>query len=526
MLVDFFQHGIKSQSWSRFDKLTEARVCYVGTPISNLACLASQERSGDNNYLHLPTPQVHSIEPWKPDSRSYALQMRQNLESELGLLPSKDVMDALIEAFFDEIHPGFPIIDECEFRVGYADPDNPPPLLLFQAILLAGAHVCKHPTVAGSRTHVRTALFHRAKTLWDLRFENDRATLVQTALIFSWHVENADTVSANNYYWISVACTIAFGLGMHRDLSGPSSCVMPPPFRHLFRRIWWTLFQAAVASSLDQGRPLLTYPEQSDQPPLTEDDLIERDGTRNTKIRLQYCVHNSTLCEITADILNLYSPGSLRKSGGFVDTSVLDARLAAWLMALPPGDDFYDSTLRLHYNTALLHLHRTAVQPAESEVSVVSHKLCSSSAESIVSTLSAMVANDTIRKCHFTALTAITASAIHFVREMRLAIGQNLTLVALQAQAHLDGCFPVLRELTPYWPNASSVEKLCHYLLERTKSMMATNLSATGATAGDSGTVNYPDGNFVAEDWDHILATLYAPGLEPEWSNPQSGIGF
>lgn len=523
VLVDFFQHGIGSQHWSRFDRPTEARMCYVGTSLSNLAFLVSQERCGDNSNLHYPNPQVHRIVPWKPDPMSYALQMRQNLESELSSFPAQDVRDALIEAFFTEIHPGFPVIDESEFRASYADPENPPPLLLFQAILLAGAHVCKHPKVAESRSLVRTALFQRAKTLWDLRFENDRVILVQAALIFSWHIENADTVSANSYYWISVACGIAYGLGMHRDLARSSSSVLPQWSKNLFRRIWWTLFQAAVASSLDQGRPLLARCDDSDQPPLTEDDLIEVDGSPNKNIRLQYCVHNSTLCEIIADILTLFSPGSLRRSGGLVDTSIVDTRLAAWLMALPPGDDYYSCTLRLHYNTALLHLHRTAIQLGGSNVLTDSQKLCSSAAESIAGTLSGMVANKTISRCYFTSLTAIMASAVHFVRDMRLAIGQNSTLLALQSQAQLEGCLPILRELALYWPTASSVEKLCQHLLERMKSMMITH-QTTGA-AGDT-TLNFPDPNIIPEDWDYILSTLHAAGPEHDWSNAQSGMGF
>jgi len=523
VLVDFFQHGIGSQQWSRFDRLAEARLCYVGTPLSNLAFLVSQERCGDNSNLHYPTPQIHRIVPWKPDPRSYALQIRQNLESELSSFPAKDIRDALVEAFFQEIHPGFPVVDESEFRASYADSENPPPLLLFQAILLAGAHVCNHPKVAESRSLVRTALFQRAKTLWDLRFENDRVTLVQAALIFSWHIENADTVSANSYYWISVACGIAYGLGMHRNLAGSSSSVLPQWSKNLFRRIWWTLFQAAVASSLDQGRPLLARCDDSDQPPLTEDDLIEIDGSLNANVRLEYCVQNSTLCEIIADILTMFSPGSLRRSGGLVGTSVVDTRLAAWLMALPPGDDYYSSTLRLNYNTALLHLHRTVIQLGESNMSADSQKLCSSAAESIVGTLRDMIASKTISRCYFTALTAITASAVYFVRDMRLAIGQNHMLLALQSQAQLEGCLPILGELALYWPTAGSVVKLCQHLLERMKSMMITH--QTTGIASDVA-MNFQDSNIIPEDWDYILSTLHATGPEADWSNTQSGMGF
>lgn len=39
--------------------------------------------------------------------------------------------------YFDDIHPGYPVIDEESFRRQYADPADPPPLLLFHCVLLA-----------------------------------------------------------------------------------------------------------------------------------------------------------------------------------------------------------------------------------------------------------------------------------------------------------------------------------------------------------------------------------------------------
>lgn len=316
-LVEFFRRGIGSQSWSLFDKPTEARICYIGTSLSNLAHLVSEERSGDNTILHYPVPQIHPIVAWKSDANLPALRACQNLEQDLSTLPARDVRDALVEAFFSDIHPGFPIVDESEFRRNYADKDSPPPLLLYQAVLLAGSHVCQHARVVESRSTLKTVLFQRARTLWNLRFENDRVTLVQAALIFSWHVENADSVSANSYYWISVACSIAYGLGVHRNIARSSTSVMPQPVRTMFRRLWWTLFQAAVAAALEYGRPLLFQPHDADQPPLTEEDLVETDGSINKNIHLEYCVRNSTLCEIIADVINMLSPGSLRNTGGW-----------------------------------------------------------------------------------------------------------------------------------------------------------------------------------------------------------------
>ncbi|OQU94094.1 Fungal specific transcription factor domain-containing protein [Cladophialophora immunda] len=528
-LLEFFQHGISTQSWSRFDSLDEARMCYVGTPISNLAYLVSQERCGDETNLHFPIPQVHREVSWTIGSSLPSLRLRPPLESDLNSLPVKEVRDALIEAFFRDIYPIFPILDEAEWRYHCASKDSPPPLLLYQAILLAGAHVCQHPKVVESRSSFKAALFHRAKALWDLRFENDRVILVQTALLFSWHTENSDSVSANHYYWISVAAGIAFGLGMHRNLaSSATSTAMPPACRTMFRRMWWTLFQCAVAAALEYGRPLVTPPSECDQPALTEEDLLQTDGSKNTNINLQYCVRNSQLCEIVADILYAFSPGSVRTLGHLQDTSVLDSRLATWIRTLPPGNDFYTLHLRLHYNSALLHLHRTVIQEARSPVAALTHssKLCESAAETLVGILSSMIQSGTIRRCYFTASTAVMAAAIQFIREMRGAIAQNSSLLALQAQDRLEGCFPVMNELTRYWPATSATLKLFQHVLETTKPMMNSHFNdqisrvSSGAVAVDAASQDLGPDN-----WDSMFSNLYTIAPEPDWSNIESWFG-
>jgi len=80
----------------------------------------------------------------------------------------KEVRDALVESFFNDINPGFPVVDEAEFRMQYEDKDSPPPLLLYHAVLLAGAHACQHRKVVESRPIVKAVMFRRAKTLFDL----------------------------------------------------------------------------------------------------------------------------------------------------------------------------------------------------------------------------------------------------------------------------------------------------------------------------------------------------------------------
>lgn len=133
-----------------------------------------------------------------------------------------------------------------------------------------------------------------------------------------------------------------------------------------------------------------------------------------------------------------------------MNTGAVDARLAAWLMACPPANDFYMLQLRLHYSTAVLHLHRTVMQIGEPSLLVSSPKLCSGAADSIVNLFNSMAQSGSIRRCYLTSLTAVMAVAIHITREIHLAIQQESILLALQFQSQLESLFPIMKELALY----------------------------------------------------------------------------
>lgn len=192
-LTQFYQEGINGDSpWFTYKDGHYIRIAYIGTSTSNLAHLVQGELTAHNKHdpsLHFPFPSIRPPMPWKPHKEQPLVRWYSKMSENAGALPTKEVRDDLVEAFFEKIHPGFPIVDEVQFKIRYADPANPPPLLLLQAVLLAGAHVSLHPKVAESRSLVKMALFRRAKALFDMHFENDRMHLVQSALLFTWHFE-------------------------------------------------------------------------------------------------------------------------------------------------------------------------------------------------------------------------------------------------------------------------------------------------------------------------------------------------
>lgn len=394
----------------------------------------------------------------------------------------------MIDAYFNKINPYFPIIDETDFRKRYADSGNPPALLLFQSILLAGAHVCDHPKVVQSRSVVKTVLFRRAKALFDMRHENDRLHLIQAALLFTWYLENDDNVSANSYYWAGVACRIAFGLGGHRDLLRKPT-MMPPQDRAIYRRVWWTLFQVEIWTALEHGRPSMIHLSDIDQAGLTVDDFMEN-GSLNTKLNFGYCSSNIELCYMILEILRFNRPGDINKQISH-DLSSLNSRLASWMLANPVSNDFGSLQLQLHYHTALIHLHRDFVD----DMTAHSTEICSSAASAILCIFETMMAGKTIAQCGFTSFIALLAAAIHFSKGIKAAFESDSALLALSVQAQLERLLVAAAELAIYWPNAEAVCKLFQSLLKKFRTLTSEQLNGTRSVSEAIDTI----------DWHEIL---------------------
>lgn len=218
------------------------RAIYVGHDVSNMSFLLRQQRGDDVSY-HLAGNEI--------PRRRLEIGHDQFLQDALTL-PEKSVADALVDAYFTHVNPGYPIVDEELFMSQYRnrDPANPPPVLLLQAILLIGVHVSRD---APEREELKNVFYRRCKWLFDNRIERNRDILVQTALLLTWHSDAIDDdVSANAHYWVGVAARIATGLGMHRD---PIANKFVPTDRRTWRRVWWILVQYDVLISLSYGRP-------------------------------------------------------------------------------------------------------------------------------------------------------------------------------------------------------------------------------------------------------------------------------
>ncbi|KAL6244322.1 hypothetical protein RBB50_008564 [Rhinocladiella similis] len=520
-LSQFFQHGLPSSKWDVFDTVDRMRIAYIGTTVSNLSHLINLDQSS-RHFLVYPHPEVHPSPSLM--SRMHAPSAAQGGDAQDIYAPfSKELRDDLIESFFRTVHPIFPVVDEQWFRSKYDQPQDEWPLLLLYAIMLVGAHISQNAKVKRSRSTFKSVLFKRGKWLFDMRHETDRQHLVAAALLFTWHLENADTVSMNEYYWSGVACRIAYGIGMHRNmLSDPDTPDrMPWRDRRLYRRTWWTLFQVEVMSALEHGRPSMIRLEDFDQVPLDARDFEEFQDSQGTlATHLHYSARNIELCYIVLDMLRLTSPG-LSKRDSRLDLETFQARLASWAIGLPMTTDFWSLQLQLHYHCVVLHLFRLHSSGADfAPGSINCAELCSGATRAILSVFETMVATDVLNQCYSTGVMALTAAAIYLSKEIQRSITNGAILVALNHVRDLERVFPIATALSEYWPNADGVLRLFTNLADKFKVLIA-NQQQPPAEQDEF------DVNTLNEiNWEDIFAYSYhhQPVGTDDWMNAWPGL--
>lgn len=505
-LSQFLSVGVSSSSWDVFDQSDRVRIAYIGTELSNCTHLLHLEHTASSG-LHYPYPHIKPPLTWKPDVEAGDSLLGPDLLRDVCSFPAKDVRDDLVDSFFAYIHPYFPIVDEFQFRAQYGNSQNPPPLLLLQSVLLAGAHASHHPRVAQARATVMAVIFRRAKTLFDMRHENDRLNLIQAALLFSWHIENADTVSSNSWYWAGVACRIAFGIGMHRDLSKHSAGRFPDHDRRLYRKVWWTLFQVEIMSALEHGRPCMIHLEDFDQPPLEMDDLRDTDGIVNPDIRYEYCSRKIDLCYIALEVLRLSSPGVIGHINSAAVQSV-NSRLVAWALSTASGDDYEALSLRIFYQTIVIHWHRTSIN-ARVVGKSQAVDICKSASKSILADFESLAAQKLLFRCHFVEVVSLTAAAIQMHQEVKSAIDQRQILQAINALNDLERMLRIAKAMAEYWPNTDAVFKLFKGLYDKLKALAIRD----GGSANGGQAFNANDNSLGGISWYEIMA--YQPLEQP-----------
>ncbi|KKY21689.1 putative acetamidase regulatory protein [Phaeomoniella chlamydospora] len=425
-LVDFIDQ--EETMWQRpID--TQARITYVGTDISNVNFLVRQQGAGSGVY-HFPSNRI---------PRRYLAHEPDRRPVEAFELPDKSLVNELLRAYFEKVNPGFPVVDEDVFMSQYKsrDPNNPPSLLLLQAILLVGAHVSKSGL---ERETLKSMFFRRAKILFDTRFERSRDTIVQTALLMTWHSDGPEDIAANAWFCNLEDCDVRKLERADFEGCGPSPAI-------------------------------------------------------------DYMIQVTELCIILSGALRKIFGPNVTSDGSKAALRTVDAALAGWTLLLPDHLrlrptitlEFWPTVLHLVYNNALILLHRPRPRAASIDESVPHDAdICSAAAAVIQSLFESLHTRDSVRYLWTSSINALFTAMIQLSVEIRI----SNPILAISALRKYDSTLHSLRQLSDCWPNAKSV---LHFFENSTKLQRPDlNTFNNGASTQSISTPLFSGGNSIS----------------------------
>ena len=180
--------------------------------------------------------------------------------------------EELIKAYFQFVHPSFPVLDGPSFLREYASSglNKINLLLIWSMFSISASYVPKL-----SRRATKEACVHRAKLLFDLTHESDKIILVQSALLLSFWFADAEDIK-QSWYWSGIAFGIAQTLGLHRDLD-IGLAQSSTRERRLWRNIWRCCMLRDTWLSHGMGRPLRINTADCELPELLASEYDFRD---------------------------------------------------------------------------------------------------------------------------------------------------------------------------------------------------------------------------------------------------------
>ncbi|KHN96833.1 uncharacterized protein MAM_05389 [Metarhizium album ARSEF 1941] len=121
-------------------------------------------------------------------------------------LPSREMQDVLLRAYFHNVHPFAPIVDVADFVHRYAT-GKVSVLLLWSMFVAAASFIDeKLPTseLGATRIEVKSTSFQRAKALYELEYEKEAIVLIQSTYLMSYWLRGLDNMNGP-WYWLGIA---------------------------------------------------------------------------------------------------------------------------------------------------------------------------------------------------------------------------------------------------------------------------------------------------------------------------------
>lgn len=186
-------------------------------------------------------------------------------------LPSTAIREKLWKAYFLLVHPVLPIVDrESVLRSIHSDGNGPKiSLLLFYCVMSTAQLFLNAQEERDPKSPRPDSMFEKARVLYDLQWETDTLTMLQSVLLMTFFPRPIDEAK-NAGHWIAQAVPLTYELELHR-----SSCkvLISERQRILQKQIWWSVYVRGRVLSFDFETPQIIRKEEYDVPMLTLDDF-------------------------------------------------------------------------------------------------------------------------------------------------------------------------------------------------------------------------------------------------------------
>ncbi|OJJ73179.1 hypothetical protein ASPBRDRAFT_494120 [Aspergillus brasiliensis CBS 101740] len=251
---------------------------------------------------------LHSCD-WESYYRSRGISAaRLQFMSAVGCfsLPPAAQCSQLLEIYFKHIHPMLPVIERRDFLSSYYGSDNPPPLILLQAVFLAASrYMISNGKIVNGMPEIRSycdELHIKVRSLIDAEIIHERLAVIQASLIASLHWEGREGLNSA-LDSLSIAVRAGQEMGLHRKQQAAAQSEASEQER-LHRRIWWCTYTLDRLCAAQEGTPFIINERDCNVEPLTQDDLCGED-----RVTSEVVLISLSLARVIEDTVRcLYQP--------------------------------------------------------------------------------------------------------------------------------------------------------------------------------------------------------------------------
>ncbi|KAF9055831.1 fungal-specific transcription factor domain-containing protein [Panaeolus papilionaceus] len=516
--VDEFKNTTDSMGQLSLDEHQEVR--FHGHA-SGLHLLGRSERTDDRiegGIWRLPMARV-----WPPSKFGITTYPHGPVDTEL---PPQHIQEELLDVYFTNIHPVFPVIHKTRFlseyrnrkqndgrtfsspalstSSTYSSPRPEPsqevtPLLLFSIFAIAARFLNEDPPKSPDNKmwDAGCEYLDSARSILNKIFHISRPSTVQSLLLLGYREFGIGSME-QGWIFIGTAIRMAFDLGLNCD-SGKWRMhgheLFSPEETQVRRQIWWACILTDRYGSMYMGRPIMIKDEDFETPLPNVDPLEERQqwvptSTRDnlpyppvpSRAMSSFCASSRLAIIIGAIIGQIYpvrpTPGVARKSL----LPGLESRLDQWYITLPE-ELRYDAPnkrytpppqillLHLRYWGAVLLLHRAFIpnwkgpnndRVQKNSAETRAFDLAHSAACHIGSIVTTYRDTFTMRRPSPFLTSYLLSAAIMHILTMTVKLDN------IEASMGLQQCMAALKEMEVVWPSASRAWDLLNGVQLRT----------------------------------------------------------